>query len=479
MIGLSVVVVVVATLLIGAALARSNHRAASPAGDTSAGQAALSGGAEAPVPEAGSDASRPAVTVTVAEAVVRPIQRTVQFVGNFVGYDEVTVMAEVTGRVVEVCHDVGDVVRPGDVLLKIDPTDYALAVQETRRALELEAARMGLPTPRRDEDFTPEKILPILDAFDLSKLPSVLRARQEEENARRKADRAQKLRDQNIISQEVYDQVMTDYEVARNALAQAEHDARALAAGIRHRLVLLQIAEEKLRRTNVVVPAPTRREGMPEVVEYVVAERKITEGEMLKDSPGASTAVFELVLDKVLKLEATAPEQFIGDVKVGQDVEVRDVEAYPGRTFKGKVWRVSPVVDREKHSFEFEALLPNPQRELKPGGYAKGAILTRVDEHALVVPVASLVTFVGSTKVFVVRDGKALAVPVTPGVEFVTTGQNREAWVEIINPDPLQLRPGTQVVTSGQNKLVDGSPVTIRKVEGARGKAESGERKAD
>jgi len=413
---------------------------------------------------AGASRNRPAVAVTVEEATVRPIQRAVQFVGNFVGYDEVTVMAEVTGRVAEVCHDVGDVVRPGEVLLKIDPIDYQLAVEETRRALELEATRLGLPIPS-ETDFTRAKILPVLRSLPIDKLPLVVRAREKEENARRKAERDKKLRDENNISEELYDQSVTDYEVARSDRVQAERDAQAVIAGIKHRLVLLQIVEEKLRRTNVVVPTPTRRQGMPQDVEYSVAKRSITEGEMLKDAPGSSTAVFDLVIDKVLRLLATAPEQFVGEVKVGQQVEIRDVEAYPGRTFEGTITRVSPVVDRVKHSFEIEALVLNPKRELKPGGYAKGAILTRVDPKAIVVPMSAAVTSVGSTKVFVVRDGAAHAVLVTTGVEVVETGAGRGSWVELVKPDPKEIRPGTPVITSGHNQLAEGSPVTIRQAE--------------
>ena len=70
-----------------------------------------------------------AVPVTVGAIVPRRVQRSVQVVGSFWGYDEVTVMAEVAGRVAKVFHEVGDVVRPGDVLLEIDPTDYELAVE--------------------------------------------------------------------------------------------------------------------------------------------------------------------------------------------------------------------------------------------------------------------------------------------------------------------------------------------------------------
>src|SRR5262249_26479317 len=87
---------------------------------------------------------RAAVAVTVEPVTVRPIGRAVRVVGSLYGRDEVAITPKVEGRVVRIHKDVGDVVRPGDLLLEIDPTDYRLAVTEARRALELELSKLGL-----------------------------------------------------------------------------------------------------------------------------------------------------------------------------------------------------------------------------------------------------------------------------------------------------------------------------------------------
>lgn len=415
--------------------------------------------------------ARKAVPVEVAGVTVRPIQRTVQIVGSFEGYDEVTVTAEVSGRVVAIFKDVADVVKPGDVLLKIDPLDYQLALEETKRALELDAARIGLPVPP-DADFVPEKILAVLRSFPLDRLPTVMRAKEQEENARRRYERAQQLRstNNNIITEEAFEQQQTEYEVARQNREQSEMDAQAVVAGIKHRVVLLQIAMEKLQDTSVVVPQPTRRERMPASIEYSVAERKVTEGEMLKDSPGLSTATFKLVMDEVLKLVGNVPERYVGQVKPGQPVKIR-VDAYPGRVFDGAVQRITPMVDRVNRTFQVEVHVPNPKRELRSGGYAKGDIETYVDPNAWTVPLESLVTFVGSTKVYVVRDGEAVAVPVFTGVEGrdARTGQR---WVEIVEPDTKRLSLQSQLITTGHNQLADGVPVTIRTAESKKAESE-------
>ncbi len=95
-------------------------------------------------PAAAAAAAERTVAVTVAPIALREVQRSVGAVGTFYGFDELTVTAEVPGRVVQVFHEVGEIVQPGDVLLQIDPTDYELAVEEKRREIELDGTRIGL-----------------------------------------------------------------------------------------------------------------------------------------------------------------------------------------------------------------------------------------------------------------------------------------------------------------------------------------------
>jgi len=162
------------------------------------------------------------------------------------------------------------------------------------------------------------------------------------------------------------------------------------------------------------------------------------------------TPVFRLVIDKVLRLRATVPERYVGLVNADQVVQVR-VEAWPDRVFEGRIARVSPTVDRASRTFQIEARVPNASRELKAGGFAKISILTHVDPNGLTVPVESLVSFAGTTKVYVVRDAKAQAVPVTPGA-------SGRGWIEVRG----SLTAADQVITSGHNRLADGVPVTVR-----------------
>jgi len=407
-------------------------------------------------PAAPASAAERTVAVTTVPIGLREVQRSVGAVGTFFGFDEVTVTAEVSGRVVQVFHEVGQIVQPGDVLLQIDPVDYELAVELTRREIELEATRLGLREHvPADKDFNPETVLKLIDQlFKIDELPKVISAKGEMDNAILRLDRAEKLRRQSSISDEEYTGRDKDLKVAEANYEQALRDSWAVVAGIKYRLVQLRTAQRKLELTTVRVPTPTQRTRIPKVVQYGVVERKVTEGEMVKDAAGLSTATFELVMDGVLKLKASVPERFVSQVQVGQVARVY-VDAYPGREFPGEVIGINPMIDRTSRTFMVEVYVDNPQRELKAGGFAKVDILTHVDPQAWTVPVDAIVTYAGSTKVFVIRNGRAHAIPISTGVEG-------RGWVELIRPANSELRQDDQVITSGQERLAEGVAVVVR-----------------
>lgn len=382
------------------------------------------------------------IAVTVEPVTPRPVRRDVTVVGSLYGREEVDISPKVEGRIVKIRHDVGDRVRPGDVLLEIDPTDYRLAVEENRRALELELAKLGL------------KELPA-GAIEVTSLPSVMRAAAQERNAAARRDRMRRVG--GAASVEDRDQADTDHAVARANYQQAVLEAEATVAAARHRLAALETARQRLRDTTVVVPPCDLGGGGPG--EFAVCGRSVSEGEIVRTMPfGEQQSMFRLVIDQPLKLKVTVPERHRSEIKVGQQAEL-EVESYPGRTFTGKVSRVNPSVDRASRTFEAEVLVSNEDRLLSPGSFAKCAVLTQVDAAALTVPEEAVIDFAGVTKVFTVIDNRAHEVKVrVREVIQVGTGNDLRTWVEVEG----ELPTGSMVVTSGQSKLADGTPVRVR-----------------
>ena len=375
-----------------------------------------------------------AVVVTMETVKPRPIQRAVEATGTLFGYEEVTVTAKVEGRVKAVHRDVGDQVKPGELLVEIEPTDFEQAVQQDERALQVELAKLGLQQP-------PDA------GFDLTKVPTVMQSQVKLDTTRSRLDRQTRLRGSGSISPEEIESVTGDFRAAQAEYANQLLLARAGLATVQLKQSTLAIARLKLSETKVVVPTPTRPvPGSEKGVVYSVTARKVSEGTLVR----AGNEVCKLVIDRTLKLRLPVPERVGPEIKTGQPVSV--TTAALGRPVSGTVARINPAVDPATRTIEVEVQVPNPTGELKSGGFAKAAILTRTDPGAITVPLTAPYSFAGTTRVFLVDQGKVKDVPVTLGMQTTE-------WVEVVQP---ALPSGARVVTSGQALLADGTAVTVR-----------------
>ena len=153
------------------------------------------------------------------------------------------------------------------------------------------------------------------------------------------------------------------------------------------------------------------------------------------------------------------PQQELSRVSPGQTV-VAFTDAYPGRTFSGKISAVNPKVDPQTRNVQIEAMLQNPRHELLPGMYASIEVRAGAVQRYLTLP-RTAVTFnpYGETLYIVEETGKGPdGKPVrTAKQTFVTMGPTRGDQVAILKG----IKEGDLVVTSGQLKLKSGSPVVI------------------
>lgn len=392
-----------------------------------------------PAEAASSSADPKTVMVTVQPVTIRAVQRQVGLVGTLHGYEEISLGTKVEGRVHKILHDVADHVTPGETLLEIDPTDYQLNVRQAQRALQVELAKLGLSeTPGAKVDVT--------------HIPTVVQAQLRRDNAEKRLERSKTLVAKKAVSEEDLTEKTSEYRVAM-----AEYDNQVLVskagmASVQVKQEALSIARQQLQDTIVRVPEPSQVvPGFEKGVTYAITARPVSEGSYVR--PG--TDVFKIVIERPLKFRGRVPERKSGEVRLGQKAEVHTAAFQ--HPFPGEVTRINPSIDPQTRAFEVEILVPNTGGELKPGGFAKTAILTKVDQHAATVPLEAPVHVAGVTKIFLVVDGHAKEVQVTLGVQDT-------AWVEIASPP---LPENGQVVTSGQTAIADGTAVAIRAAAGA------------
>jgi multidrug efflux pump subunit AcrA (membrane-fusion protein) len=386
------------------------------------------------------------IPVTVGSVKSVGLRRTVPVVGTLNAYEDVQLAPKVDGRVVNILRDVGDAVAPGEVLLELDPTNHALAVEQARPAFQAELKKLKLDAlPESDAEFT----------LHLPKVDAVAQARANLELAEKDLTRIEFEYSKGVAGVQVFDTAKTKVKVAKAAVELAETDARVTLSHARRLKAALDDAEDHLRETQLRAPVRPEWAAWSAVLgpaanplRYSVASRMAEKGQMIRQFP--LTNLFRLVLDHILKLRVTVPERYKPEVRVGQVVEVR-VEAYPDRVFAGRVTRINPTVDSVSRSFMVEIEVPNYGRLLSAGGFAKADILTRTDAAVTTVSPEAVVMFAGVTKVFVAEGDVARAIE-------VEIGTRDKEWVEVRGA----LKPDARVILSGQTQLVDGSPIRIR-----------------
>jgi len=334
--------------------------------------------------------------VTVAKVETRPVQRSVETVGSLLAWEESQVKAEVSGTLDRLFVDLGDRVKAGQILATLEAREFSLQVEQAEASL-----RMARETQAR--------------------------TRAEQDEAKANAERAEELYRRELISAQERDRWRTQYRVTQ-ALAQSS------AADIQRLEAALGVARKKLRDATIRAP-----------IASAVAKRHVNVGEFVKDG----VALFTLVVSDPLKYTGTVPERYAPELRVGQTLQLT-VEAYPGQSFAGQVTRVAPAVDVQTRGLSLEARVPNPEGRLRPGFFAKGAVLTRKDDAVAFVPAEAVTYFVGITKVFVVVDSKAQERLVKPGTR-------QGGLVEILDG----VKPGEVVATTNLAQLFNGAPVTV------------------
>jgi len=182
-------------------------------------------------------------------------------------------------------------------------------------------------------------------------------------------------------------------------------------------------------------------------------------------SPGdyvsAGTTVVTLQQLDPLLVDFYVPQSELGRLQVGQSVKLA-LDAYAGRQFDGKLSAISPKVDAGTRNVQVEATVPNRDKVLTPGMFAKLEVDVGNPQQQLTLPQAAIVYNPYGDTVYVVqpskgKDEQGHAQPPTVQQTFVTVGETRGDQVVILKG----IEAGTQVVTSGQIKLKNGAPIAI------------------
>ena len=362
----------------------------------------------------------PAREVRVTPAAERTQARTVSATGSLAADEQVVLGTKVVGRLAEITVDLGTRVNRGQMIGRLDQSDFKMRVDQAEAALQQARVRLGLAATGTDERVDPEQTA------------IVRQARAMLEDARLTRDRSTRLLQQDLIARAQLDSAEAAFQVAEGRYQDALEEVRNRQAIIAQRRSELDLARQQLADTVILSP-----------IDGAVSVKMASVGEYLI----AGAPIATLVRVHPLRLRVAVPERDGAAVRAGHAVALT-LEGDP-TVYRGRVVRLSPIVQEQNRTLLVEAEVPNERGFLRPGAFARVEIVTEVTQPVITVPATAIIVFAGVEKVLVVRNGKTAEVR-------VTTGRRLGTDVEIVDG----LKRGEAVVTQPGN-LTGGQPVTV------------------
>ena len=348
-----------------------------------------------------SDVVKPleSIKVSVVKPTVMQFEDIVTFVGGVEPKEAAIVASKVTSNVtvLDVFVDIGDQVKQGQLLARLDDSLTRRQIEEARAAVAAAKA-------------------------------SISQAKSQLQTTEKDYVRYKNLYQEQVISRQQLDQIEGQYEVDKAKLDQSQRQ--------------LEQAEAQLRQLQVMMSY----HDIVSPVNGVIAERNIDPG----DTVGAGSSCFVVSRQETVKIKGTITESDYPKVRLGQLAHVT-IDAFPGVSFDGSVSRLSPTLDASTRTANLEVWIPS-KGILKPGMFARVEVVVgKHDGIALPKEAVKQLAGTGEWYCFIVGpDKKAKQIFVKRGIE---TGN----LVEIIEGVSAEDRVISPVVRA----LGEGVPVEV------------------
>jgi RND family efflux transporter MFP subunit len=348
----------------------------------------------------GGRGARPPMTVELANVSRADLSQQIEVVGNLIGAATVAAAPKISGRLETVSVRLGDRVRLGQNLAKIEDRELREQVKQAEASFAVSAATIR----QREADLR---------------------------FAQTNLDRSQNLFQRQLIPKQTLDDAEARYQAASAQLDLARAQYQQTQA---------RLDELKINLEHTVVVSP---------VDGFVGSRTLDPGAWVTPN----SAFISVVDISVVRIVSNVVERDLRRIATGQPAGV-EVDAYPGETFDGRVSHIAPVLDPTTRTAQVEIEISNPDYRLKPGMYARVSFTVEMRKDVLVIPTAALVEGVEGRGVFLVDEGnKAVFHPITVGLveqQLTEVSSGLQEGQPVVTTGAAALREGDTVAIAGQ-----------------------------
>ncbi|HET9743146.1 MAG TPA: efflux RND transporter periplasmic adaptor subunit [Terriglobales bacterium] len=371
----------------------------------------------------------PPPVVGVASVARKNLSRKLVLAAEFRPYQEVDIHAKVAGYLKSIRVDIGDRVKQGQQLAKIEVPELADQLKQADAAIRQSEAEVE----RAKDELQRSKSGHEAAHLAYARLAAVVKSRP------------------NLVAQQEVDDAL-----GRDRIAEAQVSAaQAAVVAAQDHLEVSQADRNRLQTlysyTSITAPFTG-----------VITRRYADPGAMIQAGTASQTQsmpVVRLSQNDRLRLIIPVPESAVPKIKLGSLVQVQ-VPALK-RTIAGKVARFADRLDLDTRTMETEIDVGNPNLELVPGMYAEAAITLEERDNVLTVPVEAIERHEGKPEVYLVNAKHQIQ------IEPVETGLENPNDVEVVSG----LSDREQVVVSGRaqlrpNETIQPKPIELSSAKG-------------
>jgi len=364
------------------------------------------GGEEKKSPE--KEKGKPPVAVEATKVGAADVTEGIGVIGTLAAKFGADVRSEYTGIVTDVYVTEWVKVKKGDPLAKLDTREIEVAIQRVLAGVEVAKANL-------------------------------LQLEVGENRANREYERAVKLKEEGLITQQALDDARTERLAAAARIGAAKAQIR--------------LAEEEVKQVQTRLAKTLLRSPM----DGMVSLRNVNVGDFVGEMGAKS--MFRIVDNRILDLTVAVPSGEMAALRPGQLITF-STDALPGKIFSGKIMFLNPIVNEADRSIKVVAEVDNGNEQLKSGLFVTGRIKTGERKGVIKIPRAALLTWDVPGKkgeVFVVQGDVAKRRMVRTGV---LTGDLVEATEGV--------EPGNLVITRGGFNVKDGDNVNVTRINGEK-----------
>jgi len=405
----------------------------------------------------------------------------------------VTIVPKVGGTLEEIKVKLGDRVKEGEAIAKIESREFLLGVKQAEAAFSAAKTQWNLVRATAQTEFF-SNLQQVEAALKMAQanLDKIRKGAREEEIERVNAayqqalanaqtmekdlNRARDNYEKGAISDQQFDGAQLQFKVAQAGLESAKANLDLIKKGAREediKVVEAQVEqtqaslksleslkeakswEAKIKGAQAQAEQAEVALGLAKIrledctikapISGIISKRFVDAGAMV----GPTQPLVSIVDIDTVKLLTHVSDEDIDLVKLTQRVGVK-VDAYLDKVFEVKEINISPVMDPLSRKIEVAIKVSNPDYLMKPGMFPRVRLLVQRD-NALLVPQSALVEKDGQKEVFVVQDARV-------HLQKISTGLERDNLVEVLSG----LEEGETVVVAGPSDLKGGDKVRVQ-----------------